>query len=562
MNSFNLLGKMFDLANDNTLLVIFCILGGLGIFLFGMNLMSSSLNSLAGSKMKTIVTKATDNMFKGFAMGILITVLVQSSSATTVIVIGLITAGLLDLKRAMPIMIGAHIGTTALAYIISINVSQYCLPLICIGAFIVLMVANRKAKLSGRICLGIGFIFLGLEFMSISFGTFAKQEWFTKLMEALGNNLFLSFITGTALTALIQSSGAFIGIVQELYSAQGSAMILSSAIALTIGSNIGTSITAFIASLSGNKVAKEAAIANTLFITIGALIFLPFTILLSKMFQGIENSLFGGSRSMLTIAFFHTFFNVINSAIALSIMNPIVKLVQKIIPDKGNDLVSAQKLNKELLKNPSLALEAARNSIVEMSGLVLEMYNKAIEYFNTNNHKIFDEINAIEDKVDLSEHLIHDYLMAISEIHLNKQDSYLQTQYIDCIRDFERIGDHATNFAEFLERYYDEKVEMSTEMHDALLTFFNIVGEQISDACDAFVNNDKQKSNKVVEREKIVDQMEEDYRHKVHSYNKPGEVNQLDILYIDIVSNLERISDHTTNICELVIDPHMASTIA
>ena len=558
MNNFL---SLFNLPEISPTIVLFTILGGLGLFLYGMNLMSTSLNRLAGSKLKAIISEATGNIFKGFLIGILITVIIQSSSATTVIVVGLISAGLLDLKHAIPIMIGAHIGTTVLAYIISFDfVSTICLPLIFLGSFIILLIKNRKVKVSGNIFMGLGLIFFGLEIMSLGFTSFAEQEWFVNTMRRLQDSTLLSFFAGVVLTGLIQSSGAFIGIVQELYVSSES-MALSSAIALVIGSNIGTTITAFIASISGNKTSKEAALSNTILVTLGAILFLPFTMPLTSLFSFIETSLFH-SRSMFTIAFFHTFFNVISSVIALSVINLIILLVKKILPDKESDLLKAQMLNNELIKTPSLALENVRAAILEMNLIVKRMYELSVMYFNENNHKYYDEINTLEEKVDLAEHLTHDYLMKMTESVLQEKESYTQTKYVDVIRDFERIADHAVNFSEFLERYYDEKIVMSNAMHIALQEFFDIISTQINETIEAFENEDKDLAKKVITRETTVDQMEEEYRLNVHSYITPGQVTSLDILYIDIVSNLERISDHTTNIAEMIIDPHMMSTIA
>ena len=558
MNNFL---SLFDLPEISPTIVLFTILGGLGLFLYGMNLMSTSLNRLAGSKLKAIISKATGNIFKGFLIGILITVIIQSSSATTVIVVGLISAGLLDLKHAIPIMIGAHIGTTVLAYIISFDfVSTICLPLIFLGSFIILLIKNRKVKVSGNIFMGLGLIFFGLEIMSLGFTSFAEQEWFVNTMRRLQDSTLLSFFAGVVLTGLIQSSGAFIGIVQELYVSSES-MALSSAIALVIGSNIGTTITAFIASISGNKTSKEAALSNTILVTLGAILFLPLIMPLTSLFSFIETSLFP-SRSMFTIAFFHTFFNVISSIIALSVINLIILLVKKILPDKESDLLKAQMLNNELIKTPSLALENVRAAILEMNLIVKRMYELSVMYFNENNHKYYDEINTLEEKVDLAEHLTHDYLMKMTESVLQEKESYTQTKYVDVIRDFERIADHAVNFSEFLERYYDEKIVMSNAMHIALQEFFDIISTQINETIEAFENEDKDLAKKVITRETTVDQMEEEYRLNVHSYITPGQVTSLDILYIDIVSNLERISDHTTNIAEMIIAPHMMSTIA
>jgi len=556
------LSEIISLPSEISMfIVISVILGGLGMFLFGINIMSSSLNSLAGSKLKQIVSKATKNIFSGFLIGVLMTILIQSSSATTVIVVGLISAGLLDLKHAIPIMTGAHIGTTVLAYIISIDIiSNICLPLIFIGSFIILLFQSRKWKLGGRITAGLGFIFFGLEMMSVSFGYFATQSWFENLMITLSNNVILSFFCGLVLTALIQSSGAFIGIVQELYITTPQ-MLLISALALVIGSNIGTTITAIIASLGSNKESKKAAIANTLIVAFGALITLPLIYPINELFMWLENILFDGERKKLILALFHTFFNIINSAFALLLLNYIIIVVNKLVKNKNEQTIMAENLNKELLKSPSLALENVKVAMEEMNDLVLSMYDHSVKYFDENNKKFAEYVDKTEEKVDLAEHLIHDYLMQISQTHLTKADSYTQTRYLDIIRDFERIADHAVNFTEFLDRYYSENTMMSDAMHNALYEFFMIVRDQINDASIAFKDDNKELAHGIIEREKLVNNLEVEYRRNVHSYLKVGEVSQLDILYIDIISNLERISDHTTNIAEMIIDPHMMLTM-
>lgn len=552
--------SIIKLADSQVTSLIFLILGGLGTFLYGLDLMSSSLKSMAGSKLKIIISKATDNVFKGFLTGLLITIAIQSSSATTVIAIGLISAGLLDLKHALPIMIGAHIGTTVTAFIIGLNIGSIAFPLIFLGAFIILLIKRRKWSLSGRIIIGTGFLFLGLELMSTSFGSFVSHDWFKNLMTSLSDNWILGFLSGVGLTCLIQSSSAFIGIVQELYIAEGSVMELNVVLTLVIGSNIGTTITALIASLGGNKTSKQAAFANSLVSIFGAILFLPLLKPLTNLFEIIQGSIFG-SKNMFTVAMFHTFYNVIVCGICLFLSGLIVKLIELVIKtDKEKDYISAEHLNKELLKSPSLALSGAFESINDMNVLVLEMYDLSVSYFNENKEEFNNKITLLEDKVDLYEHLIHDYLMQLSEIHLNTDDAFLQTKYIDIIRDMERIGDHAMNFSDFMNNYYSKKVLMPSNMHDDLNHFFSVVRNQIYDTIEAFKNNDLLLANNVLRRENKIDEMEEDYRLKVHSYISHGEVNSLDILFIDIVSNLERISDHCTNISEMIIDPHMMST--
>lgn len=556
----NLLAAIFQLTDGSLLTILFMIMGGLGTFLFGLNLMSSSLKGLAGNRLRAIISKATDKIWKGFLTGLVLTVLIQSSSATTVIVVGLIAAGLIDLKQALPIMIGAHIGTTVTAYIIGANIGVIAFPLIFIGSFIILFVMKKKWNLSGKVFIGVGFLFLGLEMMSVSFGSVAEKDWFRETMVLFSNNWILGFLSGLFMTVLIQSSSAFIGITQELYIA-GNSMGLEVALTLVIGSNIGTTITALIASLSGNKVSKQAAFSNMLISVFGAILFLPFLIPLTNLFNLLETRLFGDTN-MFTIAFFHTFYNIVVSLVSLALIPVFIKITKLIIKDTGSkNSISAESLSVDLIKSPSLALENARLSIIDMNNLALEMTKVSIEYFNQNDHKLYDKIVDMEEKCDLFEHLIHDYLMMLSEESVTEKEGFLQTKYIDVIRDTERIGDHAMNFAEYLDRYYSENNVMSDEMHQALLLFFNIIVSQIEDANVAFEKDDKTKAYAVIEREKKIDVMEQEYRLNVHSYMKTGEVSQLDILFVDIVSNLERISDHCTNIAEMVIDPHMMSTL-
>lgn len=554
--------SIFEMSDNSVISIVFMILGGLGAFLYGLNLMSASLKTIAGNRFRAFIAKATDNIWAGFLSGLLITLAIQSSSATTVIVIGLISAGLLDLKHALPIMIGAHIGTTITAYIIGANIGSVAFPLIFIGSMIILLIAQRKWKLTGRIIIGTGFLFLGLEMMSVSFSSVAGTDWFKNTMEVFSSNWILGFISGIFLTCIIQSSSAFIGIVQDLYVATGSTMALKVAITLVIGSNIGTTITALIASIGSNRVAKQAAIGNVIAAMVGSIIFLPLLVPMTAMFGAIQNALFNGSKSMFTIAFYHTFHNIINSGLCMLILPLIIKLTKKILPDKiDKNQISAERLNKELLVTPSLALDSARNSIKDMNNLVLQQYLASVQYFQENTSHLYDDVSEMEEKVDLYEHLIHDYLMQLTETHLSTSDSFRQSEYIDIIRDMERVGDHAMNFAEFFQTYYERGVKMPDNMHDALNKFFDIITLQIQDSLVAFDKSDKNLAKVIIKREMTVDQMEKEYRLNVHSYLKAGEVNQLDILYIDIVSNLERISDHTTNIAQMIIDPHMMSTM-
>ncbi len=548
--------SIFSLTENNLLSIIFFAVGGLGLFLFGINLMSDSLKKLAGSKLKILIQKTTSNTFKAILVGILITVVIQSSSATTVIVVGLISAGLMTLSQGIGVMLGANIGTTITAFIIGLNVSDYALPIIFVGAFLIIFINKHRWNLSGETILGFGILFLGLEFMGTGLKELANFPFFTKIIETLSNHWILGVFTGASLTALIQSSSAFIGILQKMFST--GTIPLVAAIPILFGSNIGTTVTALIASLSGNRESKQAAVGNLIFKILGTVLFLIFLKPFTTLFELLEANVFGESN-MLTLAIVHLIFNVITTFILFFFIKYLIKVIKKIIPDTpvgDEEYISAKFLNEELLvKSPILALESSRLSIIDMSKVAIRMIDCAHKYLNENNDNYFLKCMMLEDQMDVFNHLIHDYLMQVHTENFSDEESINQAIYIDTIRDLERIGDHSVNLVEFFQDRYNVGVITDETTLNNLNYFFEQINYQVNHAAEAFEKRDKKVASQIIKLEEEIDTLERRYRKaQLNAIDSSNILN--DIHYVDILSNLERISDHCCNIAENIIDPY------
>lgn len=547
--------SIFELANNSLSTIIFFALGGLGLFFYGMHLMSSSLKNIAGPKLKIIVQKTTSTPFKAMLVGLFITLVGQSSSATSVIVISLMSAGLLSFTQAVPILLGANIGSTITAFIIGINLTDYSLPIVFIGALIVSFIAKRKVKESGNLILGIGVLFLGLDLMGTGLKQFGEMEFFENMIATLSNVKILGFITGVVLTAIIQSSAAFIGILQKLYEA--GVIPLATTIPLILGANIGTTITGILACLTSNYEAKKAAVSNVIFKLVGAIFFLILLNPITSLTLSINSALFGETNNMLMLALVHMAYNIFTTAFILIFLKYFIKLINKVLPEKDvHSDISAKLLNYELLKeSPVLALESARRSIIDMSKLSHEMIVYAKMYLNENNIEYYNHCFELEDKVDTYNHLIHDYLMQLHTDSISTRQSIFQAIYIDTIRDLERIGDHATNLIEFMNDRYEQKIEMDEITSSNLNNFFDIIVKQVTNSINAFEHQDADLAHEIMKTEAYVDTLERKYRQLQLTNIDRSKSILYDIHYVDILSNLERVSDHCNNIAENIIDP-------
>ena len=534
--------------------IISVVLGGLGIFLFGLDLMSKSLKQIAGSQMKVFIQKATSSPFVGMIFGCLITILIQSSSGTTTIIVGLISAGLMTLSQAIGVIMGAGIGSCITSFLIGLDLSKYSFLILAVGAFCVFFISKRKVKLTGEILFGFGAMFIGLELMSAGLSPLKSADWFINLMLKFDNIPILGLLVGTGLTALVQSSGATIGILQNMYA--GGLISFAGAIPIMLGCNIGTTATALIASIAGTREAKQAAFANTLFKILGVIVFMILLSPYTKLFAWVDGLLGGNSR--MSIALAHLFFNTITAIVLSFLIKPFTKLVQLIIPSaKGSSTTMVDRLNEDLLESsPTLALESAKSCILDMASLSKQMVVLCHSYLNENVAQYYEDIMNIEEEVDYYDHKLHDYLMQLRSENLEPLIAVTQTTYIDTIGDIERIGDQATNICEFLYNRYEQNVAWADETKDSLNDFFDKIEIQVSNAIEAFRLNSTEKADEIIALEEIIDTLERTYRHKQLSFIGNGEVSKTDIHFVDILSNLERISDHCENIAQNVIDPY------
>ncbi len=547
---------------SSNLMIIITILGGLGLFLFGIDFMSSSLKSLAGNKLKLLIEKATNNVFSGILTGFVVTILVQSSSATTVIIIGLISAGLMNLKQAAGVLIGANIGSTATAFLIGLNISDYSLLLVAIGAALLVFISTKRVKLTGQILLGFGLLFIGLELMGLGLSNYTSKPWFANAMIKLSDVPVLGVGVGAILTGIIQSSGASIGILQKIF-ADGN-ISLAGALAVMIGANIGTTVTVILASLKASKEAKQASLFHLFFNLFGAILMLFLFNPYLKLITLLETHIFH-PQNKLTIAFAHIIFNLFAAIFMTLLINYFVKIVEKIIPSpKSLALSIVEKLNYNLIKSsPVLAIESAKSAVLEMGEIAIKMVGHARAYQSEYISGCFEEIARLEDEIDLYDNAIHDYLMEVQTTNLSTKYKQMQIILLDTIRDFERIADHAVNLSEFYTWRYEQGCVLGGNLSQNLCHYFELVVNQLNTAFNSFKLDSKQLAFQVTKAEDEINNLEKVYRraqlleNKENSKDNSSECS--DLYYVDILSNLERIGDHCVNIAENIIDPHYLS---
>ncbi|MGS0972703.1 MAG: Na/Pi cotransporter family protein [Candidatus Izemoplasmataceae bacterium] len=528
---------------------IFAIVGGLGIFLFGINLMGDSLKAMAGNKIKIIIEKSTNTPLKGILMGILITALLQSSSGTTAITVGLVRAGLMTLPQAVGIILGANIGTTVTSFLLGLPIKEYALPIMALGSFLIFFFGRKKTKQFGGVLLGFGMLFYGLDIMGGALKQLVNLPAFEQALLSVAETPILGLVVGALSTAVIQSSSATIGILQELYTTGYIPLI--GAIAIVFGDNIGTTVTAVLASLGGSVAAKRTAAAHVLFNIIGSIVFMLFLGVYTRLIQGMELAFLDGEKHKLTISYAHMIFNITNTFIMFWFVKQLVWLVTKII--RGEDgliEVDFQALQEDLIEEaPVLALESAKIVVTNMGKLTEQMFDSTVEYSFSNQKKLFENGMQIEEMLDTIDKKAHDYLVKIAQGGLDSESSQLQASYVDTIRDFERIGDHCTNILQFFEHRYDNKIALSEDAEKELSRLYDIVKESIGLTIKAFEHYDKEAAMQVMEREEVIDRLViKNRKRHIMRINQADSSEQEDEFYVDILSNIERIGDHCNNI--------------
>ncbi|MDD9310971.1 Na/Pi cotransporter family protein [Bacillus firmus] len=532
--------------------MLFEFLGGLGIFLYGIKFMGDGLQKSAGDRLRDLLDRFTTNPLMGVLAGILVTILIQSSSATTVITVGLVSAGFMTLRQAIGVIMGANIGTTVTAFIIGIDIGEYALPIIALGSILLFFFKNKKVNNFGQIVFGFGALFYGLELMSGGMKPLRTLESFHDLTVSMSSNPILGVVVGTVFTVIVQSSSATIGILQGLFSEE--LINLDAALPVLFGDNIGTTITAVLAAIGASVAARRAAAVHVLFNLIGTTIFLillkPFTFLVETL-QGKMDL-----NPEMTIAFAHGIFNTSNTIIQLPFVAVLAWIVTKLIP--GEDAVAdykAKHLDPMFIEqSPSIALGQAKEEVLRMGTFSVRGLEETVQYLKTGNQKHSDTAYQLEDAINNLDRKITDYLIKLSTSSLSAHESAEHTMLMDTVRDIERIGDHFENVIELIDYKQANKVSITDSAMADLEQMFKLTISTVKEAMQALDHNDKIAAEHVVKKEEEIDKMERKLRKQhILRLNEGLCTGQAGIVYVDIVSNLERIGDHAVNIAEAVL---------
>jgi len=535
--------------------VLFSLIGGLGLFLFGMRLLSEGLQKVAGSKLRNILKLLTNVPIIGVFTGAGVTSLLQSSSATTVMVVGFVHAGLMVLRQAIAVIMGANIGTTVTAQIIAFKIDQYALPAVGIGFALMLLGKRRYLRFWGQALLGFGLLFYGLHIMKSITAPLTSNPGVISLFTRFSEQPILGVAVGALVTFIVQSSSATVGLTMAL--AAGGAIDFSGAVALVLGENIGTCITAALASIGTNTAAKRAAISHVVFNVVGVCYMLPlvYTGVYPRFIEAMTPGVLSDRTVMRHIANAHTMFNVFNALLFLPLVGLLAKLVTRIVPGEAGVVEAGPKyLEKHLLNTPAVALDQARREIVRMAGLAREAVADAMGGFFNSNRKMLARVEQKETVIDGLQQDITEYLVELSERTLNREESEQLPVLIHTVNDIERIGDHAENLMELAERGLEEKLFSSEQARRDIKRMYDEVDSMALEAIDALKQNSVDEAKQSLRREERLNRFQLELRQGHIQRLSEGKCNILaGIIFLDMVNNLEKIGDHLTNIAQAVM---------
>lgn len=529
-----------------SLSMVVSLFAGLGLFLYGMKVMSDALQKSAGDRLKKLLEILTTNKYLGVLVGAAITAIIQSSSATTVMVVGLVNAGIMNLSQAVGVIMGANIGTTMTAQIIAFNFKNIIPYSIIIGALLVLFPKKKSHRQFGELVIGFGILFMGMYMMSDAMKPLKDIPEFTAFMVKLKDNPVLGVIAGLALTSIVQSSSATIGILQAL-AIQGLVPI-EAALPILFGDNIGTCVTALIASIGTSITARRAALLHLTFNVIGTVI---FVVLLNPVLVLVQMLASDPARQ---IANAHTFFNLANMAIQLPFSALLIAFVNRVIPGEDiQDQFALKYLDKRILETPSIAVGQIIKEIARMGDIARYNVQKGVEAIITGDEKLIDEIYNNENVINELERRIGEYLQAVLHSAIGEDQEKKVGRLINTIHDVERMGDHAENLAEIAQYKLDNKVTFSGMAVDELRTIYESVDNAIYNAFMALTTEDSDYVDKVDTCERKVDELRDMFKDKhIERLNERQCNINAGVLFLDILTNLERVSDHCVNVADVV----------
>lgn len=538
------------------------MIGGLCLFLFGMNFMGESLERRAGGSLKGLLGKLTESRLKGFLTGLGVTAVIQSSSATTVMVVGFVNSGIMTLKQSIGIIMGANIGTTVTAWILSLggissdNIFMQLLKptsftpvLALIGVFLTMMGKTTKKKDVGNILLGFATLMFGMDIMSGAVNGLADIPEFQQIF-LMFKNPILGVLAGAVLTAIVQSSSASVGILQAL-SATGQ-VSFGAAVPIIMGQNIGTCVTALLSSFGANKNGKRVAIVHLSFNVIGTIVCLIIFSLISNI---LKPSLLDNPASHLGIAVSHSAFNIICTILLYPAAGLLEKLALKIVPQTEDEKEEKIEIDERLLSTPSIALEQCSILVNQMAATTLKAYNRSLSLLDNYDAEIAEKVRKAEKLADKYEDTLGTFLAKLSTHATSDSDSRLSATLLKVIGDFERISDHAVNILESAEELKEKNIDLTADAEKELKHIINAVEEILQLSYNAFVNNDYETAVMVEPLEQVIDELKEYLRDCHIRRLQRGECTiEAGFVWSDLLTNLERTSDHCSNIALCIID--------
>lgn len=537
------------------------LLGGLCLFLFGMNVMGQSLERRAGNKLRTLLEKMTGSVMAGFLTGLGFTAVIQSSSATTVMVVGFVNSGIMTLRQGINVIMGANVGTTITSWLLSLggissdNVfvrllkpTSFTPVLALIGIIFIMFCKDSRKKDVGTILLGFATLMFGMDAMSSSVSVLKDIPEFTNLF-IMFENPILGLLAGFVLTAIIQSSSASVGILQAL--AATGAVTYGAAIPIIMGQNIGTCATAMISSVGANKNAKCAAVVHLLFNVIGATIQLVLLCIIKAAFAP---ALLGEAATMYGIAVVHTIFNVLCTAMLIPFGGQLEKLAVRLVPG-DKDSQKTVELDERLLATPSLALQQSRSVATEMATISVRAMHNALLSFTEYTSELAQSVRNDEDTCDRYEDILGTYLVRLSAQKMGEPETEEATELLKSIGDFERISDHAVNVLRSAEELRDKKLTLSDNARRELETFSRAINDILDLSLRAFEKNDIALASEIEPLEQVIDKLKEQMRTRHILRMQQGNCSiEVGFVWSDMLTDLERTSDHCSNVAGCIID--------
>ena len=537
---------------------IVIVVAGLGLFLFGINAIGEELKVIAGTRLKTIIDKYTTNKFKGLLVGIVVTALLQSSSATTALVISLIRSGLMSFSQALAVMMGSNIGTTITAIMIGFNLGVIAPYAILIGAGVLLFSKSKKVISYAHLAIYFGILFFGLELMGDGLKVLSDMPMFAEFAVILGGNAFYGVLLGVGMTMLIQSSSATIGILQTLYASGG--LSLAASLPILLGNNIGTTVTAVLAAIGGTKDAKKTAFFHIFVNFIGTVIFMSLLPIYVSIVSGV--SVYFGLGRMMEIAFAHFLFNLVTMLLLFPFLAQLEAFINKLYKDDGVvevvDQVSVKtKFEHSIIEeSPTLALEIAHRGLLEMTGYSKDVFEKVRKLIQTKNIEKFDGANEIEEIVNELNRSISMYLVEISGASLSESSGLYLNYLMYSVKDVERIGDHLMNVATHVTSVYEQGETFSDDAITELTDIMKLIEIILSDLNALVDEPSRYLIDRIYGNEQELNHNESAARNAFINRlkNKVPMGSTSMALYVDILSDFERVGDYASNIANRIKD--------